>query len=177
VLRRDGTFVADIQPAYAPTGRERVTGTRGEALSEAVSDGPEGSETAIVDFGPGVCPRCIIWAKFATAGDAPHFNDYVWDAAGQGLWITWQSADRKRAWLGHMTSPGLDQPVVDLAPGIDFEIVGISPSDAWLVLEAGEQRTLLIADTLTPATRVLARPLVPDGPTPNFAGWSNAAHG
>ena len=173
VLHPDGSFVAGPAAAYAPTGRERATGANGQIVSEAVSDGPDGAETAIVDFGPGVCPRCIVWARFKTLGDAPTFGDFVWDAAGDGLWVTWQSADRKRAWLGHMPAPGDDDPVVDLPPAIDLDIVGISATDTWLVLQAGEQRGLLIADTRTGETRVIARPLVPDGPAPIFAGWSS----
>jgi hypothetical protein len=177
VLRRNGTFAAGAQPAYGLTGRERRTGSNGQIVSEATSDGATGAETTIVDFGPGICPRCVVWAKFETPGDGPTFNDFVWDASGQGLWITWQSADRKRGWLGHMASPGVDEPIVDLPARVDLDIVGISPTDAWLVLKAGEQRRLILADTLTRETRVIAKPLVPGGPTPIFAGWSSVPHG
>jgi hypothetical protein len=176
-LHLDGTFAAGARRAYGATGRERPTGARGEVVGEAVSDGPAGSETAIVDFGPGTCPRCIVWARFQTPGDMPTFNDFAWDASGDGLWLTWQSADRKRAWLGHMTTPGKDDPIVDLPAGIDLDIVGISPTDAWLVLRAGEQRRLVIADTLARTTRVIAQPLVPGGPAPIFAGWSSVPGG
>jgi hypothetical protein len=171
VLRRDGTFVDGRRASYGLTGRERLTGSDGQIVSVAVSDGGTTSETAIVGDGPGLCPRCVIWAKFQTPGDVPTFNDFVWDAAGTGLWITWQSADRKRGWLGHTDSPGVDRPIVDLPAGIDFDIVGISPSDAWLVLSAADQRRLVIADTLSRETRLIAQPLVPSGPPPIFAGW------
>jgi hypothetical protein len=118
-----------------------------------------------------------VWARFQTPGDRPKFGDFVWDASGHGLWITWQSADRKRAWLGHMTTPGVDDPLVDLPAGIDFDIAGISPTDAWLVLSASGQSRLVLVDTLTGDTRVIARPLVPDGPAPIFAGWSSVPAG
>jgi hypothetical protein len=176
-LHRDGIFVVGPQRAYTPTGRERLTGADGQMLSVAVSDGPDGAESAIVDFGPGDCPRCVVWATFMAPGNAPTFHDFVWDAAGQGLWITWHSADRKKAWLGHMGSPTVDEPIVDLPPGVDLDIAGISPTDAWLVLYAGEQQRLLIADTVTHETRVIARPLVPGGPSPIFAGWNSIPRG
>jgi hypothetical protein len=177
VARRDGTFAVGPPRPFGLTGRERLTGARGQILSAAVSDGPQGTETAIVDFGPGSCPRCVVWARFQTPGATPSFGDFVWDAAGQGLWVTWQSADRKRAWLGHMATPGVDDPIVELPAGIDFDIVGISPTDAWLLLRASEQHTLAVGDTMTGDTRVIARPLVPGGPAPIFAGWSSVPHG
>ena len=173
VLRGDGIFVPGVRPPYSATGRERHTGAIGQVLTVAVSDGADGAETAIVDSGPGVCPRCIVWARFKTPGDDPRFFAYNWDAAGAGLWITWQTSDRKRAWLGHMSTPGHDDPVVNLPPSVDFGIAGVSPTDAWFILDASDLRQLVLADTLTGQTRAIAKPLVPGGPAPIFAGLSS----
>ena len=49
VLGLDGRFVAGVQPPWQATGRDRPFGAEGTFVSDSLSEGPKGSEQAIVE--------------------------------------------------------------------------------------------------------------------------------
>jgi hypothetical protein len=170
-LLRNGTFQPTVARTYGATGRERVMGSKGEIVSEAVSDGATESETALVDFGPGICPGCIVWASHVEPSDDPTFGDYTWDAAGTGLWLVRGAADGKTRWLAHLPAPKDEDRILDLPARADLTIVGIAPDDRWLVFATDDGKRLLVADTANGTTRQLAR-TAGEGANVVFAGWS-----
>jgi hypothetical protein len=168
-----GEFVPGRAAAWAPTGRERLVGAGGGTLGLAVSDGPFGSESAIIESRPDRPAGGVVWASYTEPGDDARFDEAVWDAAGTGIWLTRTSRDNRRSWLSHMTTPLTDTRVATL-PRPGWMIAGLSADDAWAVLSSDADHQLMLVDASTGGSRILA-----SGPdrAPVFAGWLSTLQG
>ena len=172
-LTPTGEFVAGVPEPYEVTGLERIFGEKGGTLTMAVSDGPTGSEAAIIEIRGDLAPpcQCVAWARSTDPGDAPQFQEATWDRAGTGIWIVF-SQGRQR-WLSHVQTPLVDTKVADLPPDRGWRVVGISNDDRWVVLRVDESEpraALALVDTRAGTARILAEP-EPDGALPTFGGW------
>ena len=168
-----GEFAPGVPTPYEVTGLERVFGAKGGTLTMAVSDGPNGSDAAIVEVRGDLAPpcQCVSWARFTNPGDDPQFQEATWDRAGTGVWIVFSQGTQR--WLSHVQTPLVDAKVADLPPDRGWRIVGISADDRWVVLRVDESEprpALALVDTQAGAARILAEP-DRDGTLPMFGGW------
>jgi hypothetical protein len=170
-LSNTGIFTAGFAPTFQVTGLERFVGANGGTLGIAGSDGPNQSETVLIEGRadlPAPC-HCVAWARTVQPGDDPAFSDGIWDADGNGVWLVFTKGNRR--WLSHLAEPLVDRPVADLPAAEGWRIAGISSDDRWVVVASPELGSLVLVDTVAGAAREIARVQGAFNPAPTFGGW------
>jgi hypothetical protein len=165
-----GRFIDGARIASPSFGVGRPYGALGTVIEDAVSDGPNGSDHALMEERADGPP--LTWILVHRPGPDPSIFDHAWDAAGTGQWVLIGRDGRAR--LVHLAGPGAPVERATFEAAGEPRIVGVAPDggSVMVAIEATdtEPAALLRVDASTGAVIRIDSA----GGASSFAGWAAA---